>query len=392
MKHALKILCVLTCVTLAACGNGVVPNDESPSSENILLLSALLSAAGSNTPTAAQRLRGIWIVGGYDGSSVVNRTDLYDPETNTYFSDAAPGLTVPRSFLSLVSTGNRLYAIGGLTGAGVVAATVETLDITTAGASWTLAGNLVTARVAPSAVNVEGKLYVIGGSTTAVPALTASIEEFSGSSWSVPAYVSTGLVAGDQRLDGGIAATNGIVYLTGGRNATTGRITANNGWIRGADDAAAAVVVTAVTEPAMSAVVSNPNEQRWGCASEAATNVALQPTVFIVGGNATNPATNSYPVLRSAFTSPSSFVSSFASNATAFGTSYSMLSARVFPQAVTITTGSYPGLYVLGGATSAANVTGIEYLPISGAAIGTFTARATMANPRYGFGASKVSQ
>lgn len=69
-----------------------------------------------------------------------------------------------------------------------------------------------------------------------------------------------------------------------------------------------------------------------------------------------------------------------------------MLSARAFPQAVTIASGSYPGLYVLGGATSAANVTGIEYLPISGAAIGTFTARATMTNPRYGFGATRVNQ
>lgn len=153
--------------------------------------------------------------------------------------------------------------LADLRGTGTVAATVETLDVTTAGASWVVGANLTTARVSPRAVNIDGKLYVLGGSTTTVPALTASIEEYSGSAWSTPAYVATGLVAADQKLDNGIAEVNGIVYWTGGRNATTGRLTANNGWIRGADDAAAAVVMTTVTEPAMSAVVSNPNEQRW---------------------------------------------------------------------------------------------------------------------------------
>ena len=357
--------------------------------ELLLLANAGPTNTASTGPSAAQRLRGIWIAGGYDGTTVVNRTDLYDPDTNTYFSDAGGAMLVPRSFVALASTGSKIYAIGGVTGASVISGVVEVLDVTVENPTWTLAASLNIPTVGASAVNISGKLYVLEGSTATAPTVTGGIEELTAGTWSSAAYSS--LVAADRRLDGAVAALNGVVYHAAGRNTTTGRLLPNNGWIQAGSNATTALV-TGITEPPMVNTVANVHEQRWGCAAEAVANESLPGTFFIIGGNAANPATNTYPVAQAAFTSASPYVSVFRTGSTTMATSYTMLYARVFPQAAMVTSGSAPGLYVLGGSTSAGAIAPIEQLPISGASIGVFTQRASMATPRYGFGATVVHQ
>lgn len=370
---------------MLSCNSGGIPGYGNPGIEEILLISLM----ANSSPTSEQKLRGIWIAGGYNGSSVVNRTDLFDPQTNRYFSDAAPGLNVPRSFLTMVSAGSRIYAIGGVTSAGAVSNVVESLDVTAAVPSWQLASSLNTARVNPDAVYLGGKLYVMGGSTSTAPTLTGSIEEMTGSVWSAAAYLA--ILAVDQKLDGGICEVNGVVYLSAGRNATVARSTVNNGWIQGGSNATTALM-TGVVEPAMSAVAGNDNEQRWGISSAAISNLSLPATVFIVGGHVANPTTNAYPVASSVFTSATRYVSTFRTGNVAFSTKYDMLYTRVFPRAVSVTAGSYPGIYIIGGANSAGNITPIEYLPVTGGSIGVFTERAAMLTPRYAFGATTVNQ
>ena len=377
-------------MTAAGCNSVVIDGGGSVGAMEMLLLSNQSTAGNLSTrPTAAQRLRGIWIAGGYDGTSVVNKTDLYDPETNTYFSEAGGALSVPRSHIALASTGSKIYAIGGVTATGVISGVVEVLDVTAEEPTWSLAASLNVPVAGPSALNIGGRLYVLQGSTSTTPTLNGVIEELTASTWSSTSY--SALVAADRRLDGAVATVNGVVYGAAGRNATTGRLTANNGWIQAGSNATTALV-TGITEPPMVAVASNVHETRWGAAGEAVVNESLPGTFFVVGGNTANPTTNTYPVAQASFAFASRYVSVFRTGSTTMFTSYSMLYARAFPQAAMITTGSAPGLYVLGGSTSAGNIAPIELLPISGASIGVFTEKASMTTPRYGFGAAAVQQ
>lgn len=383
-------LCISSVFALSAafCNSQALDTGNESSDMELLMLSTLGAVASGGQPSLAQRQRGIWIAGGFDGTSVINRTDLYDPETNTYFANAGGALNVPRSFLTLASMGGKVYAIGGVTSLGVTSQVVESLNPAQENPQWTTDTPLNSARANPTVEYIGGKLYAVGGSATAAPALNGTIEEFNGSSWNAAAYAA--LAAGDQRLDGCSATVNGVLFLNGGRNATTGWITANNGWVQAASSAATAQVTT-VTEPAMSTTAGNDNERRWGCGGAGISNGAITPTVFIVGGNTATPATNSYPVSAAAITASKRFVSTYRTGQTAFSTKYDMLAARTFGRAVMIESGSNPGLYVFGGHDGSGPLSSSEYLPISGAAIGTFTARASMAVARYGFGATRVN-
>lgn len=383
-------LCISSVFALSAafCNSQALDTRNESSDIELLMLSTLGASVANGQPSLAQRQRGIWLAGGFDGTSVINRTDLFDPETNTYFANAGGALNVPRSFLTLASMGGKVYAIGGVTSLGVTSQVVESLDPAQENPQWTTDAPLNTARANPMVEYIGGKLYAISGSATAAPALNGTIEEFNGSSWNGAAYAA--LAAGDQRLDGCSAMINGVVFLTAGRNATTGWITANNGWVQAASSAATAQV-TSVTEPAMSTTGGNDNERRWGCAGVGVTNGSISPTVFIVGGTTAAPATNAYPVSAAAITAPKRLVSTFRTGQTAFSTKYDMLSVRAFHRAVLVESGASPGIYVFGGYDGAGPVASVEYLPISGAAIGTFTARASMGVARYGFGATRVN-
>lgn len=53
----------------------------------------------------------IYIAGGYDGSHFLNTVNRYDPEKDQWYEMAS--MNMCRSRVSLVSTDDKLYAIGG---------------------------------------------------------------------------------------------------------------------------------------------------------------------------------------------------------------------------------------------------------------------------------------
>ena len=56
----------------------------------------------------------IYLVGGFAGGQFSGKTDVYDPQTNTWSS--ADSMPTPRAYLSLVEINDVLYAIGGFDG------------------------------------------------------------------------------------------------------------------------------------------------------------------------------------------------------------------------------------------------------------------------------------
>ncbi|MBE7440654.1 MAG: hypothetical protein HS115_19580 [Spirochaetales bacterium] len=399
MKKILHgIIISLSFLGLFRCGSDALVSATASSSSRDLLTATLLdvlrnsvsgssSTLGSGTPTTAQKLRGIWIVGGYNGSSIVNTTDLYDPETDTYFQSAGPALGVARAHIGLVSMSGKLYAIGGITSAGAASSSVEMLDISGNASSWTSEANLTTAKIAPIVGRIGDRLYAVMGSATVAPLLNGVINEFSGTAWSAP-YAA--LAAGNQRIDGCGAVINGVLYVAGGRNATNGWNLTTDGWVQAGSNAATSTV-TGVTEPGLTnAAAPGANLRRWGCTAEGISN-ALTSTLFIIGGTNTTPATNNYPIATTALTVPLNGVSVVNTGATAFSTELFLLTARAFPASAMVTSGSYQGLYVLGGGTSGGALRSIEYLPISGASFGVFAEKTSMTAGRYGAAATTLS-
>lgn len=399
MKHIVKSLILLLFVlSFTNCGSDALVSATASSSSRDLLTATLLdvlrqsvsgqnSSISSGTPTTAQKLRGIWIVGGYNGSSIVNTTDLYDPETDTYFQSAGPALSVARAHIGLVSMSGKLYAIGGITSAGAASSAVEMLDISGNASSWTSQANLTTSKIAPIVGKIGDRLYAAMGSTTVAPALNGVINEFNGTAWSAP-YAA--LAAGNQRIDGCGAVINGVLYVAGGRNATNGWNLTTDGWVQAGSNAATSTI-TGVTEPGLTNAASpGANLRRWGCTAEGISN-ALTSTLFIIGGTNTTPATNNYPIATTALTVPLNGVSVVSTGATAFSTELFLLTARAFPASAVISSGSYSGLYVLGGGTNGGALRSIEYLPISGASFGEFSEKTSMTAGRYAAAASTIS-
>ena len=67
---------------------------------------------------------------------------------------------------ALVAAGNRLFAIGGVTGAqDHLAVTNEVREYDFAKDQWTVRAPLAVARQSPAAAAIAGKLFVAGGST-----------------------------------------------------------------------------------------------------------------------------------------------------------------------------------------------------------------------------------
>jgi len=398
MKHIVKSLILLLFVlSFTNCGSDALVSATASSSSRDLLTATLLdvlrqsvsgqnSSISSGTPTTAQKLRGIWIVGGYNGSSIVNTTDLYDPETDTYFQSAGPALSVARAHIGLVSMSGKLYAIGGITSAGAASSAVEMLDISGNASSWTSQANLTTSKIAPIVGKIGDRLYAVMGSATVAPALNGVINEFNGTAWSAP-YAA--LAAGDQRIDGCGAVINGVLHFSGGRNATNGWNLTTNGWVQAGSGAT--LTMTGVAEPSLiNAASPGANLRRWGCTAEGISN-ALTSTLFIIGGTNTTPATNNYPIATTALTVPLNGVSVVSTGATAFSTELFLLTARAFPASAVISSGSYSGLYVLGGGTNGGALRSIEYLPISGASFGEFSEKTSMTAGRYAAAASTIS-
>jgi N-acetylneuraminic acid mutarotase len=181
-------------------------------------------------PTAAQKARGVWIVGGISGSAVtstVGAIDLYDPVNNTWYANvasAATGTYVPVSFAAYAAYNGKLYVFGGFDNTGTVRNLVQIYTISTN--TWTTGAVMPQARANIFATVLNGYIYILGGTTanatsayavtyTPPAGCTSTIEyNVAGNTW-VYTKIAFG-TAGSERFS---YAYDGIVYNLGGRTA-----------------------------------------------------------------------------------------------------------------------------------------------------------------------------
>lgn len=135
----------------------------------------------------------------------------FDPLTDSWSTKAA--MPTARSHLAAATVNGKIYAIGGFIASDTFLpepiATVEEYDPLTD--SWSTKAPMPTARARHTATTVNGKIYVIGGSSTTYDTLT-TVEEYDPltNSWSTKAPMPT------TRDSHTATAVNGKIYAIGG--------------------------------------------------------------------------------------------------------------------------------------------------------------------------------
>lgn len=240
-------------------------------------------------PTLAQRIRGVWMVGGVSGGTVgtvVNQIDLFDPVTNAWYpsvtSFTAGGMT-PISFGGAVGytrpvDGHHLIiVIGGFDGAGNTTNAVQIYDVDTN--TWSGGTAMTQSRVNFHAVRIYDKVYVLGGSgaagattaTTPWAGNSTSYEYSIGSSWNT--RVAFSATAGTERFT---YAYNDVVYNLLGRNgAITFAAAAHDG---------ISVLMNLLTTGVTELVVGAPYSTRAGVAGAVWAPGTGPAYVIMVGG------------------------------------------------------------------------------------------------------------
>lgn len=271
-------------------------------------------------PTAAQKQRGIWLVGGQSAQSMANpvntigTVDLFDPVTNTWYP-AVTTLPIPVSFAAAVGYQGKIYVIGGFDPSstptpGSPIGNTQIYDIATN--TWSAGAAMSNARANHSAVVINGKIYVTRGTTgaynaawivTGVPTNTL-IYTIATNSWA-----STGVV--DSAVSNKSAVVLGdIVYYLGGKSNTSTLVNTFDGIATSAN-----ALTTGITELVLSSV-------RVGHSSVAYTDANGADHILVMGGfsaltntgcYALNTATaatalNTFQYIRAPFVAPSAWV------------------------------------------------------------------------------------
>ncbi len=172
-------------------------------------------------PTLAQKLRGIWILGGISGATIgttVANVDLFDPLTGaagTWYTVSS--LPTPVSFAGYAAYNGKLYIIGGFNSAGVVQTLVQIYDV--AGNTWSTGIGLPLARANINAAVINDKIYVMGGTTgnaSAVWAGSTTTYEYSpgGNLWT--AKLAFSVTASSERF---AYAVDSTIFNIGGRSS-----------------------------------------------------------------------------------------------------------------------------------------------------------------------------
>ena len=113
----------------------------------------------------------LWVVGGQDGNGKRDEVVVFNPQTKKW--KKGPKLPKPISHAPLVSTGDKLYLLGGLTASkdddGVPVATVYSLDTKNPGATWIKEDDLPAPRYGGAAAWDGKRLVFAGGAETFEP-------------------------------------------------------------------------------------------------------------------------------------------------------------------------------------------------------------------------------
>ena len=165
----------------------------------------------STAPSLQQRLRGVWLFGGTDGSNLLAEVDLYDPETDTWFENVTT-LPVPRKFIAVASGRGKILIVGGVTTADPPQNRVDIFDPETL--QWT-AGNVhATATKVRGAglMYADGRFFLAGGYTGAF-STQFYVYDPVGNVWS-----NTGSTINTARAEFGYCILMGSAFIIGGRS------------------------------------------------------------------------------------------------------------------------------------------------------------------------------
>jgi hypothetical protein len=160
----------------------------------------------------------IYVFGGISGTTKLAVVERYDPATNTW--DSRANLPTPRYATAAVTLNDKIYVIGGVNASNQIQKIVEVYDPLTD--TWTTAQSMPTARCRLAAVaGPDGKIYVIGGSTTSTLDLTGYsnvVEVYTPTtnSWATAAPMNT------PRVGLAAAVSGGKIYAFGGYGKPSG--------------------------------------------------------------------------------------------------------------------------------------------------------------------------
>lgn len=251
----------------------------------------LMEGVGGDTdetpPTLEQKLRGIWIIGGAEqpnGTGIYSELDLYDPMTDTWYTDVAAGASgnyAPSVFNAAAYSNGRIYVMGGAINSASATSAVYEYDIENN--SWSLKQNIQNlgadvVLMGSAAYTYSDYVYLIGGTTATT---TAGVQVYNirfdpgaGTlgTWSNMLNYTTA------RSSMGAVCVGGIAYYFGGRIAGGAGQTTNNGYIIATNTHTAAL--TAITARAGMAYASHEG--------------ANGTYIFIVGGAPTYAAATAY--------------------------------------------------------------------------------------------------
>ena len=168
----------------------------------------------------------LWVVGGQDANGKRDEVRVFNPQTNKWKN--GPKLPERISHAPLVSTGDKLYLLGGLTATkndeGIPLATVYSLDTENPGGTWIKEDNLPARRYGGAAAWDGQRLVFAGGAesfepNTPRPAM-AEIWELRSGKWE---SIDAGLQPARDRL---AAATdgNGRIWFVGGTDHVPKRV------------------------------------------------------------------------------------------------------------------------------------------------------------------------
>ncbi len=271
------------------------------------------STSAASPPTDAQKLRGVWLIGGLTTNSIgsaVASVDLFDPllgPLGTWYTGVT-SLPTPVSFEAASSFNGKLYVIGGFNSAGNVLAIVQVYDV--AGDSWSSGTSMPAARANAYGATVNGRIYVLGGTTGNASAPWAAsnltYEYTPGGTWSTKANYAAGNYSEHFLLP-----FNDLIYNFGGRTSATAATTwhdgfavTTNGLSQGTEvvltqgrTGMAGVLYYPASGPALMAIVG-------GFTSLTSTNGC-----FVAQITSASTASNAFQYLYYPFTAPASWQS-----------------------------------------------------------------------------------
>ena len=169
----------------------------------------------------------IYLVGGSDSHGTTAIVDVFDPIANTWTT--GPNLPTPRNNPGAVTLDGKLFVVGGSSNDGSRLATAEEFDPSTN--TWTELPPMPTARSYPALVaGPDGRLYAIGGvSLTYGESLSRAVESFDPTTrtWSVQAPLPAPPDTYDQTYyqSGAAVGGGGRIYVLGAGFSSSGRTT-----------------------------------------------------------------------------------------------------------------------------------------------------------------------